>query len=208
MHLPGGSGGKSTVDRCVSGAVAVRSVHSLGGKESQEGEAALRVVATTAVCMRAHDDHPLRPLLPHPPAAFQEEANLTLQRHRVVADRDRLVVRDVEQHVVNRQMRPRPGMPPIGTAQGVYHRGEELLVAGTVDSVIAAATTDVDVLPTIPSWHHTLEQGLQQDRRALGLELGVNLAQVPPLFLDVLAVNRVPVDDRGAHHPFIRCNIR
>jgi hypothetical protein len=30
----------------------------------------------------------------------------------------------------------------------------------------------------------------------LGLELGVNLAQVPPLFLDVLAVNRVAIDDQ------------
>ena len=82
------------------------------------------------------------------------------------------------------------------TAPGVYHRSEELLVAGTIASVIAAATTDVDVLPAILPWHHTLEQGLQQDRRAPCLELGISLTQEAAFLFDVLAVNRVAVDDQ------------
>jgi hypothetical protein len=127
--------------------------------------------------MRAHDDHPLRHLLPHPPTAFQEEADLAFQGHRAVANRDRLVVREVKQRILNHQMLPRPGVPAIRATPGVYHRSEELLVAGTVASVIAAATADVDVLPAIIPWHHTLEQGLQQDRRAPYLELGISLTQ-------------------------------
>jgi hypothetical protein len=146
--------------------------------------------------MRAHYDHPLRHFLPHPPTALQEEPDLALQGHQAVADRDRLVVRDVEQHIVNHQMRPRPGVPPIGTAPGVYHRSEELLITGPAARVVAAATTDVDVLPAILSWHYALEQRLQQDRRAPCLELGISLTQEAAFLLDVLAVNRVAIDDQ------------
>jgi hypothetical protein len=146
--------------------------------------------------MRAHDYCPLRHWLPHPPTAFQEEADFTLQWHRPVADRDRLVVRDVKQHVVNHQVRPRPGVSAIGSRQRFHHRGEELLVAGTVAGMIAAATADVDVLPAILPWHHALEQGLQQDRRASCLELGISLTQEAAFLLDVLAVNRVAIDDQ------------
>jgi hypothetical protein len=106
------------------------------------------------------------------------------------------VVRDVEQHIVNHQVRPRPGVPPIGSRQRFHHSGEELLIAGTIASVIAAATADVDVLPAILPWHHTLEQGLQQDRCPPCLELGISLIQEAPLFLDVLAVNRIAIDDQ------------
>ena len=87
-------------------------------------------------------------------------------------------------------------MPPVGSRQRFYHRSEELLIAGAVASVIAAATADVDVLLAILSWHHTLEQGLQQDRRASCLELGIGLTQEAAFLLDVLAVNRVPIDDQ------------
>jgi hypothetical protein len=81
-------------------------------------------------------------------------------------------------------------MPAIGATPGVHYRGEELLITGP------AATADVDVPYPVLTRCHALEQRLQQDRRTLGLELRVNLAQVTPLLLDVLAVNRVPVDDQ------------
>lgn len=74
--------------------------------------------------------------------------------------------------------------PPYGGRMGIK-RG-----------VVAAATTDVDVLPAILPWHHTLEQGLQQDRRAPCLELGIGLTQEAAFLLDVLAVNRVAIDDQ------------
>jgi hypothetical protein len=146
--------------------------------------------------MRAHDYCSLRHWLSHPPGALREEPDLALQGHRAVADRDRLVVREVKQRVLNHQVRPRPGVPPIGTRQRFHHSSEELFVAGTIASVITTATADVDVLPAILPWHHALEQGLQQDRRALCLELGGSLTQEAAFLLDVLAVNRVAIDDQ------------
>jgi hypothetical protein len=86
-------------------------------------------------------------------------------------------------------MHPRPGVRPIGTAPGVYHRGEELLVAGSDASMIAAATNDVETPYPVLTRCHALAQWMQQGGRRLGLELEVNLAQATPLFRDVLAIH-------------------
>jgi hypothetical protein len=91
----------------------------------------------------------------------------------------------------------------VWLAPGVYHRSEELLIAGPAARVVAAATADVDVLSAILPWHHALEQGLQQDRRAPCLELGISLTQEAPLLLDVLAVNRVASDTTSTNLPDI-----
>jgi hypothetical protein len=67
---------------------------------------------------------------------------------------------------------------------------------GIKRGVVAAATAYVDVLPAVLVWHHTLEQRLQRDRRAPCLELGISLTQEAAFLLDILAINRVPVDDQ------------
>jgi hypothetical protein len=67
---------------------------------------------------------------------------------------------------------------------------------GIKRGVVAAATAYVDVLPAVLVWHHTLEQRLQRDRRAPCLELGISLTQEATFLLDILAINRVPVDDQ------------
>jgi hypothetical protein len=84
----------------------------------------------------------------------------------------------------------------VWPAPGVYHRSEEFLIAGPAARVVAAATADVDMPYPALTRCHALEQGLQQDGRAPCLELGISLTQEAAFLLDVLAVNRVTIDDQ------------